>query len=185
MTVPQDKLEAAIETNAGSSNDTQTMNPNLQKMVKLTVLDGYNQENNRTLLADGKIGLVRLSDDDRLAINRGSYVSYAFSNVSIPMDAVIKSVAIHIEHFEEELFTPGKLEWSVGTGWPTKPVRWAQLNAPLHEAESHEAIDLWDITSILDTPEKINSFQLQVKNNDNVAHRKTLIDNIYVVVEWD
>jgi hypothetical protein len=54
----------------------------------------------------------------------------------------------------------------------------------VYEGESHEAVDSWDVASIADTREKINSLQLQVKNNDNVAHRKTLIDYVYVVVEF-
>ncbi len=62
---------------------------------------------------------------------------------------------------------------------------WATLKAPVHEEEHHEAVDSWDDTGVVDTLEKINSLQLQVKNNDNIAHRKTLIDYIYVLVEWD
>jgi len=78
-----------------------------------------------------------------------------------------------------------QLEKAAGTGWPTKPMVWAAINAPVHDEESREAIDSWDVTGVVDTREKINSLQLQVKNNDNVAHKKTLIDYIYVVVEWD
>ncbi len=47
------------------------------------------------------------------------------------------------------------------------------------------AVDAWDVTSVVDTRERINSLQLQIKNNNNVINRKTLIDYIYVVVEWD
>jgi len=54
----------------------------------------------------------------------------------------------------------------------------------VHEEELNEATDLWDVTSFVDTPEKVNSFQLQVKNNNDIAKRKTLVDYIYVVVEW-
>ncbi len=112
-------------------------------------------------------------------------MSYDFSDISIPAYSVIKSVVVRIEHFEEERFTKGKLKWSIGTGWPTKPMVWASINAPVHEEESHEAVDSWDVTGVVDTLENINSLQLQVKNNDNIAHRKTLIDYIYVLVEWD
>jgi len=115
----------------------------------------------------------------------GSYISYDFSDVSIPADAAMKSVVVCVEHFEEERFARGKLEWAVGTGWPTKPVVWASIKAPVHEGQSNEALDSWDVTNIADTREKINSLQLQVQNNDNFANRKTLIDYIYVVVEWD
>ncbi len=177
------------DSNSIQTTDTQsftiTVNPAPPKMAKLIPLDGYNQRNRKTLSADGKTELVRSSDDNRLVTSYGSYTSYDFSNVSIPGDALIKSVVIYIEHCEEERFASGKLEWSVGKGWPTKPVVWASIKAPVHEEESHEAVDSWDITSLVDTREKLNSLQLQVKNNDNVARRKTLIDYIYVLVEWD
>jgi len=177
------------DSNSTPALDTQsftiTVNPPPPKIAKLTVLDGYNQRNRKTLSADGKTNLVQSSDNQRWETSFGSYVSFDFSDVSIPADAAIKSVVVCIEHFEEERFAPGKLKWSVGTGWPTKPMVWASMNAPVHEEESHEAIDSWDVTGVVDTLEKINSLQLQVKNNDNVARKKTSIDYIYVLVEWD
>ena len=187
-TIIEDKPAVTIDNlvnNSNIGNDTSKLNPPLPKIAKLTVMEGYNQINSSILLAEDKSNLVQFSDDRRLAISYGSYISYDFSNVSIPVDAVIKSVVIYVEHFEEERFTSGKLKWSIGTGWPTKPVIWAELNAPLHEEESHEAFDSWDITSLVDTPEKINSLQLRVKNNDNFSSGKTLIDYIHVVVDWD
>ena len=55
----------------------------------------------------------------------------------------------------------------------------------MHEGETNEAVDAWDITSVVDTAEKINSLQLQVKNNNNFSNSKTLMDYAYVVVEYD
>jgi chemotaxis protein histidine kinase CheA len=134
---------------------------------------------------DDKTNTVQYSDNERWETNFGSYIYYDFSDVSIPTDATIKSVVLFIEHFEEERFAQGKLEWAIGTGWPSKPVVWAAIKAPVHQGESNEAVDTWDITSVVDTREKINSLQLQVKNNDNVAHSKTLMDYAYVIVECD
>ena len=164
---------------------TITVNPAPPKVATLTVLDGYNQRNKKTLSADGKVKLVQSSDNNRGEINSGLYTSYDFSNLSIQADVAIKSVVVRIEHFEEERFARRKLEWSIGTGWPTKPVVWAEIKAPVHEGQSHEAVDSWDVTSLADTRQKINSLQLQIKNNDTVANRKTFIDYIYVLVEWD
>jgi hypothetical protein len=64
-------------------------------------------------------------------------------------------------------------------------VVWEAIKAPVHQGQSYEAVDAWDITSVVDTRERINSLQLQVKNNDNVAHGKTLMDYAYVIVECD
>jgi len=177
------------DSNSIPALDTQsftiTVNPAPPRIAKLTVLDGYNQRNKKTLSADGKTNIVQSSDNNRLGTSFGSYVSYDFSDVSIPADAAIKSVVVRVEHFEEERFAQGKLEWAIGTGWPTKPVVWASINAPVHEGQSNEAVDSWDVTNIVDTREKIKSLQLQIKNNNNVTNRKTLTDYIYVVVEWD
>ena len=177
------------DSNSTPALDTQsftiTVNPAPPKVATLTVLDGYNQRNRKTLSADGKVKLVQSSDNNRGEINSGLYTSYDFSDVTIPADAAIKSVVVRIEHFEEERFARRKLEWSIGTGWPTKPVVWAAIKAPVHEGQSHEAVDSWDVTSLTDTRQKIISLQLQIKNNDTVAKRKTFIDYIYVLVEWD
>ena len=48
---------------------------------------------------------------------------------------------------------------------------WAVINAPVNEGESSEAVDAWDITSVINAAEKINSLQLQIKNNNNIRKR--------------
>jgi hypothetical protein len=156
------------------------------KRTKLEVLNGYSQRSRKTLSADGKVNLVQFSDNNRLEINFGSFISYNFSDevseiLPVPPNAQIRSVVIFIEHFEQERFAQGKLEWSIGIGWPFRRNVWASIKAPVHIGEFNEAVDSWDITSLVDTNEKINSFQLEVKNNNNI-NSKTLIDNIYVVV---
>jgi len=138
----------------------------------------------KILLADGKGSVVQASDDSRGETGSGLYTSYNFSDISIPVGAVIASVVVCVEHFEQERFPDGKLQWAAGTGWPSEPVVWTSINAPVHEGEPNEVIDLWDVTSFVDTPEKVNSLQLQVKNNYHVTKRKTLVDHIYAIVEW-
>jgi len=176
------------DSNSVPTTDTQsftiTVKPPPPKIAKITPRDGYNHRTRKTLAADSKTKLAS-SDDKRLEIRSGSYTSFDFSNASIPADALIKSVVVFIEHFEEERFTSGKLDWAVGTGWPKKPVVWASIKAPINEDENHEAVDSWEITSLVDTRDKLNSLQLQIKNNDVVGRKNTLIDYIYLVVEWE
>ena len=161
------------------------VNPPPPRIAKLTVMDGYNQRSRKTLSADSETNIVQSSDNNRCQINRGLYMSYDFPDLSIPADAKITSVVARIEHFEEERFARGKLEWAIGTGWPTKPTVWDSIKAPVHEGDLSEATDSWDITNIVDTREKINALQLQVKNNNNITNKKTMIDYIYVIVQWD
>lgn len=128
--------------------------------------------------------VVQASDNDRRETGSGLYTSYDFSNVYIPEGATISSVVVYVEHFEQEEFPEGKLQWTAGSGWPDNPMAWASINAPVYSGETNESTDLWDVTSFVDTPEKVNSLQFQVKNNDDVAKRKTSVDYIYAVVEW-
>jgi len=129
--------------------------------------------------------VVQASDDDRRETDSGLYTSYDFSDVYIPEGAEISSVVVYVEHFEQEEFPEGKLQWAAGTGWPNNPMVWASINAPVYAGEPNESTDLWDVTSFVNTPEKVNSLQFQVKNNDDVAKKKTSVDYIYAVVEWN
>ncbi len=158
--------------------------PSTPVITALTIADDSKQKVKKILSLAGKSDVVQASDDSRGEIDSGLYTSYDFSDISIPAGAEIVSVVVYVEHFEQEGFPDGKLQWAAGTGWPSNPVVWASMNAPVHEEELNEATDSWNITSFVDTPEKVNSLQLQVKNNDDIAKRKTLVDYIYVVVEW-
>jgi len=137
-----------------------------------------------TASVGGTNNVVQSSDNNRWKTSVGSNMSYEFSGISIPANAAIKSVVLFVEHFEEERFAKGKLEWSIGTGWPGRPVVWAVMKAPVHEGESREAIDAWDITSVVNTAEKINSLQLRITNNNNIANGKTFVDHAYVVIKY-
>jgi len=150
----------------------------------LTVADCFNQKGKEKLLARDKIPVALTSDNKRLETEPHSYTCYRFTDPLIPEGAAIVSVVVYIEHFEDPSFTKGKLAWSVGTGWPSRPEVWASIEAPIRQGQSSEATDSWDVTSAVDTAEKVNSFHVQVQNNDAAGPRKTSVDYIYAVVEW-
>jgi hypothetical protein len=162
-----------------------SVTPPPPKMAKLTPRDGYYSRIRMGLSINGKTKLVRASDDERLVTTYNSYTSFNFSYESVPDDVKLKSVVVFFEHFEDEQFPSGKLEWVAGTGWPNKPVVWASIKAPIQEGRPYETVDTWDITSIVETREKLNSLQIQVKNNDLIYRKQTSVDYIYLVVEWD
>ena len=116
----------------------------------------------------------------QISTDSGLSAFYNFSNIAAPADSRIASVVLYIEHFEDERFTDGQLQWSAGTGWPDKPVIWVSMDAPVHKEEWREATDSWDITSFVDTVGKVNALQFQVKNNS--AGRKSFVDCIYAVI---
>jgi cellulose biosynthesis protein BcsQ len=178
-----------IDSNSVPASATQeftvSVNPTPPKTATLTVVDGYDQRTRKSLAADGKTSLVKDSDDKRQEILPGSYVSYNFSHVTIPPGATVSSVVIYVEHFEEDQFIPGKLQWQVGTGWPNDPAVWVSANAPIRKGQKNEAVDSLDVTSFVNTPEKVGSLQLQIANNDTDSRKKTSINYAYVVVGWN
>lgn len=150
----------------------------------LTVVDCFSLEDNERVSLKDKIGIVQTSDDNRLETSPRSNTYYDFSDASIPNGATIKSVVIYLEHYEDAGFPPGKLEWLAGTSLSTEPAIWASVAAPVRQGQAEEATDSWDVTSAVETPEKANSFQLQIRNNNTSGRRKTSVDLIYAVVEW-
>ena len=90
-----------------------------------------------------------------------------------------------MEHYEEGSLSAGKLQWTVGTNWPEDPKEWFSAKAPTRSGKSKESTDSWDVTSLVDTPEKLRTLQFHVQNNDTGSLRKTMIDHVYMLVEWD
>jgi VCBS repeat-containing protein len=150
----------------------------------LTITDCFNQKGKEKLSSKDKISAVLAGDNDRLETEPRTYTCYRFSDPAIPQGAAIVSVVVFIEHFEDPSFTKGKLAWSVGTGWPSKPQVWAAIEAPVRQGQSKEATDSWDVTSAVETAEKVNSLQFQVQNNETTEPRRTSVNYIYAIVSW-
>ena len=168
--------------------DTQTFTVTVTSLSSpltntLTVADCFSQKGSETFSAKDKITVVEASNNSRIQIEPRSYTCYKFGDASIPAGASIVSIIVYVEHFEEQSFRDGKLHWSIGTGWPDKPVVWASTEALVRRGQNNEAKDAWDVTSSADTPEKANSLCLQIKNDDT-ANSKTLVDSVSAVVKW-
>jgi cellulose biosynthesis protein BcsQ len=178
-----------IDSNITLASDTQTftikVNPIPPRVSNLTVVNGYDQRTKGSLSATGRVSIVQNSDDKRLEVESGSYVSLEFSDLTIPAEAKITTVVVFVEHYEEEKYVSGKLKWNIGKGWPLNPVIWVSTSAPLHKGEQYEVLDSWDVTSFVDTPEKVNSLQIQIDNNRDTNRAKTFVDYVYVLVRWD
>lgn len=177
------------DSNSIPASDTQSFVITVTSLTSpltsvLTVVDGYNKESKKNLSAEGITDIIQSSDNNRLETKFGLYISFDFSDASIPAGAKIISVVFYVEHFEQEQFPSGKLQWDIGTDWPDNPTILASTNAPVRNGQQNEAIDSWDVTSFVSTSEKVDSLQLRVSNNDNTGRRKTFADHIYAVVEW-
>jgi hypothetical protein len=174
-------IDAAVITSTPLSKAERPLQP---QTTTLTITDRYDEKNKRMLSAEDKTSVVQSRDDNCCETDAGLYTSYHFSDVSIPADSVITSVSIYVQHFEEEQFPSGKLQWSIGTGWPSNPVVWESTDAPIREGKQNKAVEGWNVTSLVNTVEKVNSLQLRVKNNDAIGKRKTRVDYIYAEVAW-
>lgn len=162
-----------------------SVNPTPPKAASLTVADAYDHRTRKRLSADGRINAVKASDDKRIEAGYGSAISYDFSKVVIPPGAKVAKVMLYVEHYEDESFPVGKLKWEIGKGWPDNPTVWFSGNAQVNKGKQEERNDSWDITSYADTSEKINAFQLRIVNTDSMSRKKTYVNYIRVVVEWD
>lgn len=176
------------DANSNPASDTQEFTIEVASLdaplaETITVKDGYNEKGQKILSAENKVSFFQTSDDKWYEISGGSYISCVFSDASIPAGATIASVVLYVEHFEQGL-SAGKLKWNIGQGWPNNPDIWDSINTPIHQEQDRESTDSWDITSLVDTSEKLDSFQLQINNNSNITKQKTSIDNIYVVIRW-
>ena len=176
------------DSDATPASDTQSffvaVGPPSPQKATLTASGGYDQRSQKTLSIDGDIRKVQTADDTSLETQAGFYTVYSFSNASIPPDAEILSAAIYVKHFEAPQFPSGKLEWSVGTGWPDNPVSWASVNPSVYAGKHNKGTLGWNFTSSVNTPDKINSLQLQIKNNCAAAQIGTFVDCVYLVVQW-
>ena len=160
-----------------------TVGPRTSERTVLAVSGAYDQKSQKALSA-GDLHRVEAADDEAYEIQAGSYTVFDFSNVSIPEGAKISSVVLYIRHLEETQFPSGKLEWKVGTGWPASPSSWVSLTPSVYDGQRNKGTLAWDLNGMADTPERINAFQLQIKNNCAAGQKGTFIDRVYLVVRW-
>ncbi len=183
---PNQVTVMVVDSNSTPESDIQSytikVDPAPPKIATLYITGGYNQATGKAISTEG-IDVVKASDDKRQEINPNSYISYDFSDVPVPGGTKIKSVIIYVEHYEQRSFPSGKLLWNIGTGWPNKPEIWISTAAPLRQSEESDSLDCWDVTSFVETTEKLKSMQLQIDNKN--TQKKTFVDYIYAVVEWD
>jgi hypothetical protein len=187
--IPSEPYEVVVrvsDSNEIPASDIQSFTievaPTPSRIDTLEVSDGFD-DSNRALSAGDRTDTVLVSDNDRMEIKSGSYVVFDFSDISVPPNVKMTSVVIYLEHFEQEQFIAGKAKWNIGTGWPDNPEIWISIDAPMREGQQNESIDSWDVTSFVETPQKMNNLQLQIENED--ISKKISVDYIYALVEWD
>lgn len=151
----------------------------------LIVIEGYDEKSMTYLTETSSVYMVQARDEDAWIIDGGYYTSFQLSDISFPERVEINSVSITCEHYEEGAYPDGDLEWQVGTGWPGNPILWASnASIPVHKAKKNKATDSWDVTSIVDTPEKVNLLEFVIQNNETATLKNIYVDYIRVSVDW-
>jgi len=159
-----------------------TVTPPAPQKTILSVSGGYDQKTQKPLPAGD--GRVQAKDDQVCQIDAGFSTLFDFADAPIPAGAKITSVVLYVNHYEEQQFTSGKLEWRIGMGWPGSSTTWASMTPSVYDGQRNKGTIVWDIEGAVNTPEKINKLQLQVKNNCTSPRKATFIDHVYVVVLW-
>ena len=157
--------------------------PSVQE-IALQVKEGYDEKNLKTLSEDGKLTFVQTNDTDRFETISQYFTSFEFDSFSFPTTAVIQSVEISVVHYEEDSFGVDNLEWDAGVGLLTNPTILLVRNPPLLIDESSEGLEVFDVSSVIDTPAKLNDLKFVVQNNDLANDKKTYLDHIFVTVRY-
>ena len=171
-----------VEVDIGATAGAMSTAIKKHRSATLTVVDGYDQKNSTTLVAAGTLFLVQTSDDDWYQQDTPYYTSFQFSDVTIPVGSSITSVTIFVEHYEDGGYQ-GPLLWKVGTGWPGAPTEWGNTTPTILSPKNQEATISWDVTTLVNTPIRVNDMELVVQN-DSVNGKKSNQDYVYAVVEW-
>ncbi len=170
--------EALFQGVQGVEDGTVTLNPT----------DGWNEKNADTLVALGTFPLVETSDDDWLLVEPlggppGFFISLQFDQ-TVPTGCIV-SVKVHIEHWEDLGFNSGELIWEIGGGTLSSPTVFSSTIPTVLDGQTNEAVIEWNVTTWIDTPAKANDLKLKMVNNSTNASKKSNVDHVSVVVEYN
>ena len=156
--------------------------PPVVQEITLQVKEGYDEKNSKRLSEEGKLTFVQANDTDRFKTLSDYFTSFEFD--SFPTTAEIQSVEISVVHYEEDSFGVDKLEWGAGVGLLTNPKILLVRKPALLIDESSEGLEVFDVSSVIDTLAKLNDLKCVVRNNDLANGKKTFSDHIFVTVRY-
>ncbi len=175
-----------IQATNSAGSDTQTYTLAVSalppQLVTLQASDGWDEQNQKTLVQDSKLHVVQQSDDVRVEVGKGHFMSFQF-DAGVPAGATVQSVKIYVEHHEETRISPNSIVWQVGSGVLNAPTVLQSIDAVLLLGDQNEATVAWDVTQWINTAVLANDVKFVVRNNTSNA-RKTRIDRVYVNVTY-
>lgn len=153
------------------------------RWVTLPVVDGWDNKTWKMLSQEGGVAPVLASDSSRWDVPAGSYNAYWFSQGKVPAGAKIQSVKVSILHYEDDKISNNAITWQVGNGPLDSFTVLASRLAPILKSASREGWTEWDVTSAVNTIDKLNALTLKVRN-DATNGRVTKLNQIYVTVGY-
>ncbi len=174
----------------GSASQTVTVTvtapPTETTVVKLTASDGWDEKNEKTLVADGKLYVVQNSDDDRWETLSEYITSFEFGGDAVPATANVISIKVHVEHHQEEDISSASVSWHAATGPLDSPVVTATTTAPDRFGESAETVDVWEVcvAGITCTADLVNNLIIVVENQVSQG-KKAFLDRLWVEVTYN
>ncbi len=157
-------------------------NPPQATTITLAPVDGWDQKNLKTLVSDGKLYQVQLSDNDWFGVEGGYFLSVAFQG-NVPAGATVISAKLLIEHYEEDLLPVGSITWQVAGGALTSPTILQTLVPPLLFGPGAERVVEWDVTAAINTPARANDLKFVLRNTGTNG-KKSLLDRVSVSVSY-
>ena len=153
--------------------------------ITLAVTDGWDQKNDKTLSADGKLYVVQNSDNDWWETLSGYFTSFEFGD-AVPAGATVTSVKVYFEHWQEDGIDPAAVKWHAATGALDNPSIIGTKTAPDRPGDSQEGVDSWGICDqpgVPCTAGLVNDLKVMFENTDTQG-KKALLDNIWLEVTF-
>jgi Calcineurin-like phosphoesterase len=148
----------------------------------LTVTDGWDSKNQKTIVNDGKLFTVLNDDTDYFEVESGFSLALQFSQLSAA--GSLSKAMLYFTHHEAELFTAESLILETGKGVLATPtITSAPFRPVVVEGVANETTIAWDVTALALDSAQANDLKIIVRNVDP-GFKKARVDRAYLVVTY-
>ena len=186
-----DLFDVVVSNGVGSATSAPailTVLPDASDPVTITlaVTNGWDQKNDKTLANDAKLYVVQTGDDEWWSIESDYFTRFEFE--AVPDDAIVSSVKVYFEYWQEEGMEAGSMIWHVDTNGLTNNTvsNVLTITAPDHHGENAESVAEWEVCDSIVTCSAlpVDDLKIVVQNIDGEG-KKSLLDKIWVDVTFN
>ena len=165
---------------------TVSVDVGLAETIVLAVTNGWDQKNEKTLIADAKLYVVQNNDNDWWETHSGYFTRFELGGDAVPEGATVTSVKVYFEYWQEEDIDLNTLMWHAANGTidlenpnPIASII-ATTTAPDRLGENQEGggNDPWEICDepgVTCTAGLVNDLKIVIENMDTEG-KKALLD---------